>query len=509
MKLNEIVAYSTQRLLAAAFMLALTAYGYIGLFSRYMADDYNTWRAVNTHGLLGTQIKWYVEWTGRFSFTFTVSLLSLLGARVVRFLPGLLLTLWFVGVAWAVRRVSWRVPLKSSDARAFMFAGLIIFATLKTAPNVVQSLYWQAGALSYIAPLILFSFYLGSLSRSVRAATAHAARPPWLVLCGFAALTFAAGGFSDAYVALQTCGLLLGIIVCARYAPAGLGSRLRISLAAGLVGSLLALTVVVLAPGNGVRQTFYPPPPGLLQILKLSALDLLRFTAEAVHNHPLIFALLLLVSFMTALNESVRRAERGDDRHGRAALLVLIPAIVIALGMSCITPAFYGMSVTLPERAQVLLGFTFVCGVVAWGAAAGAHCGAVASPFVSRNAGRVVPFGSFLLLILMIAGPVATCVSTFALRGRARAYAADWDRQDEELRAAKESGASEVTVDQIGDFQTRLGLGRGDLHLRSDPHFWINQSVAKYYGIRSVAAREDAVATPAGQLKTGEEPVAR
>ena len=94
------------------------------------------------------------------------------------------------------------------------------------------------------------------------------------------------------------------------------------------------------------------------------------------------------------------------------------------------------------------------------------------------------------------APPLASCVSTFALRERARAYAADWDRQDEELRAAKDGGARELTVEQIGDFQTRLGLGRGDLHLRTDQNFWINKTVAKYYGLDSVTAREDAASLP-------------
>ena len=115
-----------------------------------------------------------------------------------------------------------------------------------------------------------------------------------------------------------------------------------------------------------------------------------------------------------------------------------------------------------------------------------------ALPFISRNAERLVRSGSILLLLLMLACPVASCVSILALHARARAYAADWDRQDKELRAAKDSGVQELTVEQIGDFQSRLGLGRSELHLQTDPNFWINQAVAKYYGLRSVAAREAA-----------------
>ncbi|MFL6229454.1 MAG: DUF6056 family protein, partial [Pyrinomonadaceae bacterium] len=311
-----------------------------------------------------------------------------------------------------------------------------------------------------------------------------------------AVVTFVAGGFSDAYVVLQTSALVLAIIAVERYAPADVKPALRAALVAGLIGSLLALAVVALAPGNGVRSAYFPPPPGLSQILKLSTLSSFRFISQTVLNHRIIFALLLLVPFLTVLRDFVPRDEQDDDGRRRAALLVLIPAGVFALVMSCVAPAFYGMSVMLPERAQVLPGFALVCGVLAWGGVAGEYCAAAAAPFVSGNARRIVLSVSSLLLVLMISSPVATCISTFALRGRARAYAADWDKQDAALRAVKDSGASELVVDQIGDFQTRLGLGRGDLHLSTDPKFWINQAVAKCYGLSSVAAREEVVNPP-------------
>jgi len=51
-------------LLAASFVLSLIAYGYLGSYSRYMADDYNAVRMVRTHGLRGAQIASYNGWTG-------------------------------------------------------------------------------------------------------------------------------------------------------------------------------------------------------------------------------------------------------------------------------------------------------------------------------------------------------------------------------------------------------------------------------------------------------------
>src|SRR5215813_14203413 len=131
-------------LLAASFLLSLIAYAYLGSYSRYMADDYSALGPVQKHGLFAAQISWYRAWTGRFSFTFVNSLVALLGPTTPRFVPGLLLILWFAGTVWGTYeilslsgRVSW--------ARVGLFASFIIFATLETAPNVSQSLYWQTG----------------------------------------------------------------------------------------------------------------------------------------------------------------------------------------------------------------------------------------------------------------------------------------------------------------------------------------------------------------------------
>lgn len=491
-ELIELVVRWTDRLLAASFILALAAYGYVGFFSRYMADDYSFRTTVNSRGLIGAQVHWYLTWSGRFSFLFVADLFSLMGTRFVPFLPALLLTTWGAGMTWSIHRMARRDSPETSYVQSLLFAGLVILATLKTAPNVVQSLFWQDSALNYVPPLILLTLYVGFISDRLRAADARAARPSASSLCGSALFMFIAGGFSEAYLVLQTSGLILAILAGWWYAPDRLKPVLRALLFAGLVGSLLALVVVVSAPGNRVRLAYFPPAPGLFQILKLSSLHSCWFIAKAIFHHPFVFAVTVLLPFLIALRTSGsgRRPDANESWHHRAELLVLLPAAVLVLIVCCTASAFYGMSVMLPERSQVLLSFTLVCGTVVWGHSAGTHC-RIPLPSIDQNVGRVALFGSTLALILMITLPVASGASTFGLRARARAYAADWDRQDEDIRAAKNRGARELTVEQIGDFQSRLGLGNSDLHLRTDPDFWINQAVAKYYGIDSVAASQE------------------
>ena len=68
--------------------------------------------------------------------------------------------------------------------------------------------------------------------------------------------------------------------------------------------------------------------------------------------------------------------------------------------------------------------------------------------------------------------------SNLAIRDKAHRYAADWDRQDSELKAAQQNGVADLQVKQIGT-SNRIGKGPCDLHLRTDPTFWISRVTAR------------------------------
>ena len=470
----------TDRLLAGSFILALIAYAYLGSFSRYMADDYTIATTARAHGLFGAQVFWYRAWTGRFSFTFVASLLGLIGPATTRFLPALLLTAWIATTAWAISQVH-SLSVRTSWTKAVLFAGLIIFATLETAPNLVQSLYWQSGALTYIPPLVLLSLYVGVVIRFVRGTSRGFWY--WSSFCAAGILMFVAGGFSDAYVVLQSCGLTLAVIAVEIFATSHLKRTVRTFLLIGLLGSLLALAIVAIAPGNSARQAYFPNHLGLLQILSLTGVYSLRFIAKLILTHPVVLLLLLGVPFLMVLRDGETPVW---DRRLSIRLLLLIPPATFVLIACCSAPSFYGMSVMLPERARILLSLTFFCGTVVWSRAAGEFL------LPARyNSKQIIRTGSTVLLLLMIVAPLVSFISILGMSEQARAYAADWDRQDQELRAARQRGVNDVEVQQIGDFQWRLAKGPSDLHLRTDPGFWINRGTAEYYGLTSVRAKED------------------
>jgi len=475
----------TDRLLAGALLLALVAYAYLGTFSRYMADDFSALRPVQTHGFFGAQITWYQSWTGRFSFSFLNSLFALLGPAMPRCTPGLLLILWLAAAVWA----SYQIHLLSgniSPSRVVLCAAFIIFATLETASNLSQSLYWQTAALTHFTPFIPLSLYVGLVGRGMR--RKHLPRK---VSLAFAAiLTFVAGGLADAYVVFQSCALILAILALEVFAGAEVKSRIRAFLVIGLIGSLLALTIVLASPGNAIRQAFFPKQFSVVETVAVAMLYSLGFVAKLLIKHPLTFLVSLTLPLLMVMREFSVSDEPRWSRRLCIGLLLLTPVTVFLLIVCCTGASVYAISVMLPERARILLSLIFICGTVVWGRAAAEYlAGKLATIGYERK--QFISRAASVLLLLVTLAPLISCFSTLKTSEQARSFAADWDRQDSQLKAARQSGIADVSVQQIGDFQLRTGKGPGDLYLRADPSFWINQVTASYYGLKSVRANEE------------------
>ena len=474
-------------LLSASLLLTLFGWTYIGSYSRYMADDYSALRSIRTHGFFRAQINLYYAWTGRFSFTFLNSLVALLGPITPRFVPGVLLMLWFSATIWALhrieassRRVCWR--------RIVLFVAFVVFATLETAPNIFQSLYWQTGALTYIAPFIPLSLFIGVISWGMGERQKRLSYKFSLLCAGI--LPFVAGGFSDAYVVLQSCGLLVSVLIVEYVAKLEFKTRIRPFLLIGLAGSLVAFTIVALAPGNSIRRSYFPKQFYGWASIGVTVTYSVRFIAKLILTDPLIVLVSLVLPSAVVIRDFSHGCQPTLNRQESIRLLLVIPAAVLLLIMSCTATSVFAISVMLPERARILLSVTFVCGTVLWSWAAGNYV-AWRLVRIKRKSRDNISVAATVALLLLIPCPLQALFLILDGREGARSFAADWDRQNSELKAARQNGTSDVTVQQIGDFQSRIGNGESDLHLRTDPAFWINQTTATYYGLRSVRANED------------------
>jgi hypothetical protein len=455
----------------------LLAHAYLGFFTRYMADDYCT-AASARDGLLAMQKHFYLGWSGRFAFTFTIGLVESLGVWVVPFLPGVLVAAFVAALAWAVSQFGCKWPA------ALLLAELIAFATFDdNKGGVFEAVYWQTGALTYLLPLVLMTILAGYLARLYFREGGRAG--VWrLALCGL--LAFYAGGFSETYLMTQTAALAVALAACGTLLRRERRARVIAPFCAVMLGSLLALAVVAAAPGNQVRQAALPPRIGLVPAAAQSLESAFAFVC-AEHNYPAtayvrLAALLipLLLAFF-APREGEVRGQVPTEVRGRvpAAAIVVVPLATFAVVLAGLFPSFYAMSREPPPRALLTTQFVLICGLVCWGWMLGA---------VLRRAypkpSRAVAACCVALALVMAAFPPYAAKRTLAPVGRARSLAAIWDRRDAEIRAAVARGERRLTV------PADYNLGGTDM-MTGDAGWYVNECAAAFYGAETITATHD------------------
>ncbi len=464
----------------------LLAYMYVGFFTRYFADDYCTAGVLQSKGFVGAQRYWYITWTGRFAFTLAVSLADLVGAELTRFLPFIVLTLWLVTTVWTLSHLLSTIRVAHPWIASILLGELVIFATLDTTPNVVQSFYWQTGLLTYVVPLILLTSYVGVVvQRCAAKASPVRATPFWVTLS--AGLAFLAGGFSETSLGLQIAAFFAALVVCMVVASPRSRRGLLFLIGAGLVGSLLALAVVWAAPGNERRlvEDFSSRHPQFsFSVVARSLFLSFLFLRNAVVSAPLTNALLVFVPALSAVEASGVTSEKGgapthEPKSGSGSwTLAFLPIIAFFLILSSAVPFIVLGDRLPPERARMIPQFVFVAATVCWSYVAGTVLrrsrllrGDTRSPSLI--------LASSVIIGLLVLSPIRHTHRLLALGSEFRTFAGMWDRRDREIRNVALRGEGHLTIRALSH---TMNLG----DITPDPRFWVNRCVAEYYGLKSI-----------------------
>jgi hypothetical protein len=458
------------------FCIPLLLHLYAISFIRYIADDYCSAVIARTYGLFGGTVNWYLTWSGRFSANFLDSLAGKIGPASPFIGAALALILWLS----ALVMVLFQLPPSARKALGLPAAGIIpillLFGAFEMSPNIAQSLYWSQGMHSVVPPLILATVLAGLLIRRSRGPESRLRNTAYAL--GAAVLTFLAGGFSETYVAVQTVLLILLIGLGLALDPAVFRKRLAVMSTAGLAGSLVALALVVLAPGNHARQIYYPPPPGIADLSRLSILGTLQFLENILisKRHLLTAAILFSLSLMMGSGFfSQERLPIPESLRKRRAV-ILLPAAALAVQVSCFVPAAYGTSAAPPARTMIIPAFALAASILLLGFLLGQWIpGRVAVP-PSRAARTILLLLGAGIGCLAVVDVSWNAYRTIGVARAMQAYALGWDEMNRSLQAAQAQGETSASVPAIQN-----GIGLDDIG--GDPNTWVNQCASEYFNL--------------------------
>jgi hypothetical protein len=361
---------------AAAVVVAFTTAAALavlcvrGFYVRWFSDDFAVPASVTDLGFWHGQAEWYRVWSGRFTFTFVDAVLAAMGP-------------WTATIVVLLTTVAMLLALHTG-LRHWPLALAMTSAILLGTSDVPQSILWVTGLLSYAAPLAAFAWWIGNAS----------GRNEWRWFD--AVIPLVAGGCSETEVLSQ-------IVICA----IAFAAWRRKPMLAGLIGSLVSLSVIALSPGNAVRRSLFAPTPPIVHVISATAVDATSFFGDALTRS----GLLLLLVFLAAALWAPRVSRR-----------VVIVAILCAVGCAAVTLAAGEITlvVPLPERARLILFALIVAGVAALGAA------------LPRPERWRVAFTVAAAIVAIM--PAILAIDLARDIPEARAFAGQWDRFDAFLR---------------------------------------------------------------------------
>ena len=477
------IGIAAERVVAVVLLLTVCVYAYLGRFSSYVADDYTLKNGLTARGYWGSQIWEYLHWSGRFAAIATLDAALSLNEFFSRLLPGLLLLLWVVAIAVALKAV---VPTIGWLARVGLASG-VVFTTVHITPSPFLSVYWMSGSLVYTAPLLLSTVFLALVASRRQAGRMR--------IVAAALVAFVAGGFNEAHALVQLIVLLFMLIATAHPAWPGL-RRSRSVIVSGLVGSVLSLALLAAAPGNGARFNVITgiigTRPTFLELPGVTIGFALQFLKDVFLAH---WGALLAMGGLAALVASRTPSPSRTSQSRGLMLLALVVVVAMAAFVASFAPTAYVEARIAPTYGQIVPVYVGVGAIAIVGWAVGKYVQSLFARYCED--GRMRPtwrsmtsaIASVALACLIAAIPIHSAVTIWEETGALNFYAATKDAQAALARAAAAAGRSSVTVPISATTNLGVFSHPSTEEMLPDPKWWINVGEATYYGVGSISAQ--------------------
>ncbi len=472
----------------ALSLAPLLSWAYLGFFTRYLADDYGTSFVLLQKGFWRMQLFWYQTWSGRYSFTFLVSLVELGGVKAASWIPIIALSSWFLSLLWALKQIFSALAISINWKWLGIFSGVILFGAVKSIPDYSEIVFWQTGILTYQVSNIFLAL---SLALFLKRFFSRPERPKvalWEYPIAFM-IAFLIGGFSETWIGIQLALITLGLLYFFFYKNQNRNDILRMLLMAYL-GSWCSLAVILKSPGNMARTWRV----GAMSLETLSSsfisslVDVPVFLYEWITDNTVLVLMLLLTGVFVGFVVS-QDVAKEKVRHGLLLGLGLLGVACASLGAGFL-PSYAVWGARPADRAIFIPMFIFVWAYVLFGFLAGRFL----STYFKTGTLRTY-FQTLMLLSLaftMVWMQARTTLASLQWLPALQTYARLWDERDAFLRQASLQNKGDLVIPSL-----RHNPAMHDLRdtvwmtgeLTENKGHWINKLAALYYGVPSITGK--------------------
>jgi hypothetical protein len=460
------------------FLLPLAAYAYLGIYNRWISDDYCEAAYFKTGGVLVGSIILYLGWTGRFFASVLGIFLTSLDPGAARWVPGTTLAVWLVVLAFTLYQLFFRLQRPAHFWVSTLLAVVILSTTIQVSPKVDQPLFWEQAMVITVPSLALAALYAGLVLLHHR--RSELPSNLWRNILFFS-IAFIAGGCSETYITAATSMfliLVLGLIAVG--STHDIRKMMPWSLT-GFIGSFFALILNLAAPGNIGHANLYAPTPGPVKLLGITLSSFLTLITKIVTNPIGLLGIISLLGIIllagAGLLFNVQPA--ATSKRTTRMILIWLPAVTVVLLLASLVPAAYGQSTPPPDRTLIIPYHLLVCGLAVWGYYAGQAIQPILRRISARENHSLQAGLVGLLLVIFSMNSLWAAYQVIQIRPSISRFAAEWDRASHMIFEARDNGMTQVTVPSFKNWAGIEDIG-------PDPTFWVNRCATIYYGIEVI-----------------------
>jgi hypothetical protein len=468
-----------------ALVVAIFLHGYFGFFSRFLADDYCLGWGIKSVGFFHSLTGRYAGWDGRYAFTFIAYGLELLGDKVVTYIPLISICLWLISTFYLIKQIGKKRFSKQNFIITIFLSTVFVFIGLYTMPSVGQDVYWFTGNTTYFFPIIFEMFTIGvALNLSMRAK--HFTKMQQLFFSALLfLLAFITSGFSEVATTLSVTffGMILGIEIFKKVINKETNPSFLYWCAA-FAGAFIGLLVMILAPGNSIRQQLYPPHPSIVTLISQSlVISWDFFVSWVVQHYKIIIATMLTVLFFGVCVPLPSIFNFAKKTKNRILYFLLFIVIFLLFFILSFMPTYWALSTATPERVAVIPSIILSALIVSLSFLLGVEI-QQKIPFKLNNSLLISAVLPFICVCFIVVAPYHQALNYFHKNHQtAVTFANKWDSINSSILTAKSEGQKIITT-EINGFNI-MGIE----HLQSDPSYWMNRCAAGYYQVDEIIAR--------------------
>lgn len=460
-------------------LAALAFFMYLGTFSRFWADDFCYFVTFeNSQNIFQAVQTFYFSWSNRYTNILLIGIIGIFGRQAIAYLPAVMIGLLVLSLFMLFQQLKILLRLPISSLISLNLAILLSFFTILQTPNRFQSVFWMMGLVTYFAPLIFLASTTALIAWGIRVRPIGKQRASMLIL--LAILVFLAGGLSETTLTFQITAFSLVFAAALAFTYGEQKKSAIIFSLVALTFSLLALLVVILAPGNTIRLETMPEDTQFsidkALLIFIFTWDFIRDTTRSLLTPTLVS---VVAAFSVALAASRQQAIPTPRRFW--LILALVAPTAYLLIASMVTPSVYVYGAYgYPEpRALFPAQFVLTAALMIFGFLLGWQT----ANWLLQKSSLLVSSGKIVIILFLLA--VAAYPLWFLQRETQTVpqfarHAERWDARNAYIIEQRQQGNLDIILDGIPS-PGKL------IELRANRNFWVNLCVADFYGLNSIA----------------------